>query len=145
VRFDIVDLSQSIIRTGNRLLHCDVNGADSVILDSVRRHRGLVMSIRSGSPTPSLRRSVPGTLPNWMLHESVASREEWCRRGAALLLPHSHFALGIPVYLAIIGRRQALDPRCREGGADRADFLDDCLYFRSSASHAQDTRRRTAR
>jgi hypothetical protein len=45
VQFDIVDLSQSIIRTGNRLLHCDVNGADSVILDSVRRHRGLVMSI----------------------------------------------------------------------------------------------------
>ena len=53
-----------------------------------------------------------------MLHESVASREEWCRRGAALLLPDSHFPLGIPVYMAIIGRRQALDPRCREGGAD---------------------------
>lgn len=45
VRFEIVDLSQSIMRTGNRLLHCDADGADSVILERVRFHRGLVLNV----------------------------------------------------------------------------------------------------
>lgn len=48
VSFRIRDLSHTIRRDGGRqnmLLHCDVDGADSVILDRVRQYRGRVLDV----------------------------------------------------------------------------------------------------
>ena len=49
VNFEIRDLSRSILRDGpkgwNKLLHCDLDGADSVAMDKVRARRGYVFNL----------------------------------------------------------------------------------------------------
>lgn len=51
VEFEVRDLSHTILRDGGNftlLLHCDPDGADSVILDAVRSRRGMVYNTTYG-------------------------------------------------------------------------------------------------
>lgn len=46
VFFEVADVSNSVLKTGtNLLLHCDEHGADSVILEAVREHRGDLFTV----------------------------------------------------------------------------------------------------
>lgn len=48
VAYEIRDLTHSLMRDGgmfDMLLHCDSNGADSVIVERVRSYRGIVFSV----------------------------------------------------------------------------------------------------
>src|SRR5438552_13938202 len=45
VDFNIYDLSDSLLKGKAALLHCDAEGADSVIVEAVRKHRGYMFTV----------------------------------------------------------------------------------------------------
>ena len=47
IDFEIRDLTNTLLRDGprNMILHCDQDGADSVIIEAVKKHRGVMLEV----------------------------------------------------------------------------------------------------